>query len=96
MPTDHTPTVDQNPYNPYEETPRYRAFRDGWRARCEQRPLTANPHPFSHARLVLAWLDGWMAARTRDPTSAGHKQGFARRRDESGGRTAPSVSDAST
>lgn len=80
MPNDHTPSLDQNPYSPYEETARYRAFRDGWRARCEQRPLTSSPYPLSYSTLVLAWLDGWMAARSRGRSSGRREQVFVKHR----------------
>ena len=59
---DAAPEIDQNPYHPYEETDRYRAFRDGCTAQREQRPRSANPYPFAQISRVLAWLDGWTAA----------------------------------
>ena len=56
----------QNPYHPFEETDRYRAFQEGWEARCDGRLRMANPYALSRIEQSLAWLDGWTAARERD------------------------------
>jgi ribosome modulation factor len=66
MHIDDAPELHQNPYHPYEQTARYQAFRDGWRARCDLRPRTANPHDLSRTDRALAWLDGWTAAREQE------------------------------
>jgi len=63
MPPERPSDAEQNPYNPYEETDQYRAFQNGWRARCEQTTRSEGPHPFAHAGSALAWLDGWRAAQ---------------------------------
>ena len=52
----------QNPYHPYEDVERYRAFRDGWEAHHRQAPRAENPYPLARSGLALAWLDGWTAA----------------------------------
>lgn len=57
-----SPNPDDNPYHSYQETDRYRAFRDGWAAQRQQRPRTANPYPLAQIGCALAWLDGWTAA----------------------------------
>ncbi len=62
MTTAQVQDPDQNPYHPYNETDCYRAFRDGWSARREGRPRSANPYPFAQVSEALAWLDGWTAA----------------------------------
>ena len=83
MHVDDAPELHDNPYHPYEQTARYKAFRDGWRARCDRRPRTANPHDLSRTEKALAWLDGWTAAREQernpDPNTwraaIGHRSG---------------------
>ena len=61
-----TPAPDQNPYHPYEETDRYRAFREGWAAQQRGEPQAAVPFSFGETSRVLAWLDGWTAAAGGD------------------------------
>jgi hypothetical protein len=80
MSDDPAPDPTQNPYHPYEETDRYRAFRDGWVAHRRQRPRTAVPVPLSQPGRALAWLDGWAAATgegsvdRRRPTVRGEEE----------------------
>lgn len=57
-----TPDPLANPYHPYEETDRFRAFRDGWEAHQRWVPRTDNPYAFAQVGRALAWLDGWTAA----------------------------------
>jgi hypothetical protein len=63
MDDDLEPDIHQNPYHPYEETDRCRAFREGWSARREGTPVTGLPYPLARLDVALAWLDGWTAAR---------------------------------
>lgn len=77
MNDDLSPNPDQNPYHPYEETKRYRAFRDGWAAQRHQRPRTANPFPLARIGCALAWLDGWTAAVDGGPETIGRRQQWA-------------------
>lgn len=67
MSTAQVQDSDQNPYHPYDEIDRYRAFRDGWVARREGRSCAANPYPFAQVSEALAWLDGWTAAAEEEP-----------------------------
>jgi len=57
----------QNPYNPFEETDRYRAFQNGWRARFGDLSGTGTAYPFADAGSAHAWLDGWRAAQEARP-----------------------------
>ncbi len=66
MRDDKTPDLDQNPYHPFEETERHRAFQEGWKARRERRPRADCPYNLSHADVALAWLDGWTAAQHQE------------------------------
>jgi len=60
---DHqTPDLEQNPYHPFEETERHRAFQEGWEARRRQKPRADCPYNLSDAEMALPWLDGWTAA----------------------------------
>lgn len=88
-----TPDSPQNPYHPYKEAGRYRAFRNGWVAQREQEPRSANPHSFTQTGRALAWLDGWTAAagaidetKRRKRRAVHWERGLTRVLDELGGR----------
>jgi ribosome modulation factor len=61
-----TPDLDQNPYHPFDETQRHRAFQEGWEARRERRSRADCPYNLSRAGMALAWLDGWTAAQKQE------------------------------
>jgi len=56
------PSPFRAPYNPFDEPDAYRAYQEGWTARAEQKPRTANPYPLSRPDAARAWLDGWTGA----------------------------------
>ncbi len=76
----HTLNPFQNPYHPFEETERYRAFQEGWNARKNGEARTQNPFALSEFQLALAWLDGWTMAdwagrNDVDGTGLGQRRG---------------------
>jgi hypothetical protein len=91
MHEDDLPELHQNPYHPFDETERHRAFQNGWAARREREPRTANPHNLSRVGKALAWLDGWTAAREqeRDPDADPWRAVVGRRSGTSSGVPAP-------
>jgi hypothetical protein len=83
MLADTSPDPDENPYHPYQETDRYRAFRNGWAAHHRQEPLTSNPFPLAQIGCALAWLDGWTAAADGEARTMGRRQRRAAHRVDS-------------
>lgn len=68
------PSPFRAPYNPFDAPDAYRAYQEGWTARTEQTPRTANPYPLSCPVEARAWLDGWTEAAEEGearPASAG-------------------------
>jgi len=87
MPNDQTLDPHQNPYHPFEETDRYRAFQNGWEAQTQQASPTVNPYNLSRPEQALAWLDGWTAAREQQADAAADRTVIGQRRE-----AAPAVS----
>jgi ribosome modulation factor len=68
--------IDQctNPYSAETHPAAHRAYREGWEARYDGRPHTANPHGTEGTTACRAWLSGWQAAHLRlaqRPSSSG-------------------------
>ena len=51
-----------NPYDLDRHPNAYRAYREGWKARCEDESHTQNPYETDGWTVQRAWMNGWQAA----------------------------------
>jgi ribosome modulation factor len=59
------PDQCNNPYDPDTSPDAHRAYREGWEARCVDKPHTATPYGADREAEQQAWMNGWQAAHLR-------------------------------